>query len=160
MTTARPEDARDFTKQSSYGTAETSDVSFASDDGDLDPAKDSEYSNSKWTVAALSLCMLTNSYLLISVFPYAGLMAIGLLQDANEENAGSYACLMASMFMIGRSLSAYSWGKIAGTDGSTFASIQHCSPVLHLPFSLAWPRALEWRSSGGFVLDLEMEWNG
>lgn len=51
---------------------------------------------------ALCSCALTHSYLLISVFTYSGFLAIDLVPSANEENAGSYAGLIASAFMIGR----------------------------------------------------------
>ena len=67
---------------------------------------------------ALCLCTLTHAYLLISVFPYSGYMAIDLLPNrANEENAGTYAGLLASSFMIGRALSSYAWGKWADVYG-------------------------------------------
>ena len=62
---------------------------------------------------ALCLCTLTHSYLLISVFPYSGYMAIDLLSSVNEENAGSYAGWIASSFMLGRAISSYAWGKAA-----------------------------------------------
>jgi MFS family permease len=66
---------------------------------------------------ALCVCALTHSYLLISVFPYSGFMAIELVPSANEENAGSYAGLIASAFMIGRAITSYSWGKAADVYG-------------------------------------------
>jgi hypothetical protein len=37
------------------------------------------------SLASLCLCMLTHSYLLISVFPYSGFMAIHLIESVNEE---------------------------------------------------------------------------
>jgi MFS family permease len=46
-------------------------------------------------------------------------MAIELLPFVNEENAGSYAGLTASSFMVGRALSSYTWGKLADTYGRT-----------------------------------------
>lgn len=69
-----------------------------------------------WTIA-LCLCTLTHSYLLISVFPYSGYMAIDLLASVNEENAGSYAGWIASSFMLGRAVSSYAWGKAADLFG-------------------------------------------
>lgn len=68
---------------------------------------------------ALCMCTLTHSYLLISVFPYSGFMAIELLPSVDEENAGSYAGFIASSFMLGRSLTSYAWGKIADSYGRT-----------------------------------------
>jgi MFS family permease len=71
------------------------------------------------STAALCVCMLTHSYLLISVFPYSGFMAIELIPSANEDNAGSYAGFIASAFMIGRATSSLGWGKVADTYGRT-----------------------------------------
>jgi MFS family permease len=69
---------------------------------------------------ALCFCTLTHAYLLISVFPYSGYLAIYLLPNvANEDNAGSYAGLLASSFMLGRAISSYSWGKWADIYGRT-----------------------------------------
>ena len=56
---------------------------------------------------ALCLCAMSFAYLVISVYPYSGYMAIALIPSANEENAGYYAGLLASAFMIGRSFTAY-----------------------------------------------------
>jgi predicted MFS family arabinose efflux permease len=69
---------------------------------------------------ALCLCTLTQSWLLISVYPYSGFMAIDLIPEVNEENAGSYAGMIASSFMIGRALSSYGWGKVADIYGRKF----------------------------------------
>jgi MFS family permease len=83
---------------------------------------------------ALCACALTHSYLLISVFPYSGFMAIELIPSANEENAGSYAGLIASAFMIGRAVSSYSWGKAADVYGRT--TVLYASLVLSFFFSV------------------------
>jgi MFS family permease len=98
---------------------------------------------------ALCTCVLTHSYLLISVFPYSGFMAIELIPSANEENAGSYAGLIASAFMIGRAITSYSWGKAADVYGRTtvlYASLG-LSFVFSLTFGLAgnFPLVLVWR---------------
>lgn len=76
-------------------------------------------------------------------------MAIELIPSANEENAGSYAGLIASAFMIGRSLTSYHWGKFADVYGRV-AVLQlslGMSAVFALLFGLAptfgW--ALCWR---------------
>jgi uncharacterized membrane protein len=50
---------------------------------------------------ALCACALAHYYLLISVSPYPCFMAIEQVPSANEENAGSYAGLIGSAFMIG-----------------------------------------------------------
>ena len=67
-----------------------------------------------YSTIALCLCTLTHAYLLISVFPYAGFMAMDLIEGANEENAGSYAGFIAASFMAGRALTAYAWGRQVG----------------------------------------------
>jgi MFS family permease len=96
-------------------------------------------SQHSYSTVALCLCTLTHAYLLISVFPYAGFMAIDLIEDANEENAGSYAGFIAASFMAGRSLTAYAWGKWADVYGRTtvlYASLLS-SCVFTLAFGLA-----------------------
>jgi MFS family permease len=98
---------------------------------------------------ALMVCTLTHSYLLISVFPYSGFMAIDLIPSANEENAGSYAGLIASAFMIGRAITSYGWGKAADIYGRTtvlYASLGF-SCLFSLLFGLAptFGQALFWR---------------
>lgn len=42
-----------------------------------------------------------------------------LLSGVDEENAGTYAGLLGSSFMIGRAVSSYAWGKWADTYGRT-----------------------------------------
>jgi MFS family permease len=79
-------------------------------------------------VAALCLCTFTVSYLVISAFPYSGFMAISLVDGLDEENAGTYAGLLSSAFMIGRTFSSYGWGKVADTYGRL--------PVLYLSLFL------------------------
>jgi len=76
----------------------------------------------KWilTTASLAFVMLAQSYLLISVFPYSGFMAIHFIPNLNEESAGSYAGLIASSFMIGRTFTSFGWGKSADNYGRVF----------------------------------------
>eukprot|EP00562_Extubocellulus_spinifer_P013031 CAMPEP_0178545144 /NCGR_PEP_ID=MMETSP0697-20121206/3489_1 /TAXON_ID=265572 /ORGANISM="Extubocellulus spinifer, Strain CCMP396" /LENGTH=509 /DNA_ID=CAMNT_0020177699 /DNA_START=1631 /DNA_END=3156 /DNA_ORIENTATION=- len=69
------------------------------------------------SVAALCTCTFVQAYLLISIFPYAGYMSIDLIPALTEENAGTYAGLLASAFMAGRTISAYPWGVVADTYG-------------------------------------------
>jgi len=78
--------------------------------------------NRKWilTIASLASAMLAQSYLLISVFPYSGFMAMHFIPNLNEENAGSYAGLIASSFMIGRTFTSFGWGKSADKYGRVF----------------------------------------
>mmetsp|Transcript_7493 Transcript_7493/g.12413 ORF Transcript_7493/g.12413 Transcript_7493/m.12413 type:complete len:143 (-) Transcript_7493:1774-2202(-) len=72
------------------------------------------------SVAALCTSTFVQAYLLISIFPYAGYMTIDTYRGSrtiNEENAGTYAGLLASFFMLGRTLSAYPWGLAADIYG-------------------------------------------
>ena len=98
---------------------------------------------------ALCLCMLTHSWLLISVYPYSGFMAIDLIPEVNEENAGSYAGMIASSFMIGRALSSYGWGKLADIYGRKFVLFASLglSCLFSLLFGMAptFGTALVWR---------------
>ena len=103
----------------------------------------------------VSLCfgMLTHSYLLISVFPYSGYMVIQFIESANQDNAGSYAGLLASSFNFGRMVTAYGWGKVADTYGRKTALIASLglSCLLSMLFGLApsFARALLVRFSIG-----------
>jgi len=72
------------------------------------------------TTASLSFCMMIQSYLLVGVFPYAGFLAMHLIDGVTEETAGKYAGLIASSFMMGRFLSSYAWGKAADRYGRIF----------------------------------------
>ena len=72
------------------------------------------------TAAALALTMLIQSYLLVGVFPYSGFLAMHLVPSLNEENAGRCAGLIASSFMVGRTLTSFYWGKAADRYGRTF----------------------------------------
>ena len=68
-------------------------------------------------IAALSFAMINQSYYLISVFPYAGFFAMKLVPSLTTNTAGTYAGLIASSYMVGRMLTAVTWGKIADTIG-------------------------------------------
>jgi MFS family permease len=61
-------------------------------------------------------------------------MAIELIPSANEENAGSFAGLIASAFMIGRAISSYSLGKAADPYGRF--TVLYASLVLSFFFSV------------------------
>jgi MFS family permease len=76
-------------------------------------------------------------------------MAISLIPSANQENAGYYAGLLASSFMMGRALTAYHWGKAADIYGRKtvlFASLLN-SIIFSIWFGLStsFPLALLWR---------------
>ena len=90
-------------------------------------------------IMILSLSLLCHSYLIISVFPYSGFMAIQLIEHVNHENAGSYAGLLASSFMIGRVGTSYLWGKVADSIGRKFVLCTSLllSTALSLSFGLS-----------------------
>lgn len=87
-----------------------------------------------WTTVALCACMFTHSYLLISVFPYSGFLAIHLLRIENEDDAAKYAGLIASAFMAGRACTSILWGRAADRYGRIFAL--YTSLLLSALFSL------------------------
>jgi len=86
------------------------------------------------TTAALCLGMLTHSYLLISVFPYSGFLAMHLL-DLDETSASKYAGFLASSFMAGRAVTSLAWGRAADRYGRT--TVLYTSLLLQCLFSLA-----------------------
>jgi len=85
------------------------------------------------TTAALCFCMLTHSYLLISVFPYSGFLAMHLL-DLDETEAAQYAGYLASSFMVGRACSSLALGRAADRYGRT--TVLCTSLLLQFVFSL------------------------
>ena len=98
-----------------------------SDDGDNESGQPTP-SLHLASIASLCFGMLTHSYLLISVFPYSGYMAIRFIESANKDNAGSYAGMLASSFNFGRIVTAFGWGTVADIYGR--------KAVLVLSFSL------------------------
>ena len=102
------------------------------------------YANTRLLVCrtiALCICMLTHSYLLISVFPYSGFLAIHLLhlQGESEDSAAPYAGLISASFMAGRAVFAFFWGRIADRYGRLFVLYVSLglSAVLSVFFGLA-----------------------
>ena len=85
-------------------------------------------------IGVLSFSLLIQSYLLVSVFPYSGFLAMHLIPGLNEETAGSYAGLIASSFMAGRALSSFEWGKAADRYGRAF--VIEVSLLLSAAFSI------------------------
>lgn len=72
------------------------------------------------TTGILAFSLLVQSYLLVSVFPYSGFLAMHLIPKLTEETAGSYAGFIASSFMFGRMFSSFEWGKLADKYGRVF----------------------------------------
>ena len=105
------------------------------DDDDDDDDDETELARIHYSsTIAMCLCTFTHSWLLVSVFPYSGFMVIKLVTGTNEENAGSYAGLLAAAFMIGRAITSYSWGRIADIYGRKI--VFYTSLVLSAIFSL------------------------
>lgn len=87
----------------------------------------------------LSLTFLSHSYLIISVFPYAGYMAMQLVPGVNAQSSGAYAGLISSSFMLGRVFTSYYWGKWADRYGrrSMLEISLFCGGILSLFFGLS-----------------------
>lgn len=86
------------------------------------------------TIISMCVCMLTHSFLLISVFPYSGFLVIHLLKVQNEDDAAKYAGLISSAFMVGRASTSVAWGYIVDRYGRRHAL--HSSLLLSALFSL------------------------
>ena len=114
---------------------------------ELESQKQSAYkAEHMHSLMALCCVIFTFGYLVISVFPYSGFMAIELVSGVNEENAGYYAGLISSSFMAGRALTSYHWGKAADVYGRV--TVLMSSLVLSLVFTLLFGL------SGSFTLAL------
>ena len=100
-------------------------------------------------VGALCLCSLANAFVIVSVFPYAGYMVLGLLPDTTPESVGGYAGILASSFMLGRCGTAYLWGEIADQKGRVFVlqSSLFLSAVFSMLFGMSksFSMAILWR---------------
>ena len=136
--TPKYEDHNEETNLTSHSTAEN----YKSVDDPSIVNVDSQHPikrNYAASTAALCLCNLTQAYLLINVFPYAGYMAIHLVAGINEENAGSRAGFIASSFMFGRMLTSYYWGKVADIYGrkATLITSLFLSSVFSIIFGLS-----------------------
>lgn len=117
---------------------------------DEEPKSRSGSASSFWskdtrTTTILAYSLLVQSYLLISVFPYSGFLAIHLVPSLTEETAGSYAGFIASAFMIGRCVSSFEWGKIADRRGRIF--VLRCSFLLSAIVSVLFGLATSYRSA-------------
>lgn len=86
------------------------------------------------STAAICMCTFTHSWLLVSVFPYAGFMVINLVKGTTEETAGTKAGLLSAAFMIGRAITSYGWGRLADTYGRRI--VLFVSLVLSAVFSV------------------------
>jgi len=54
-------------------------------------------------------------------FPYAGFMAVRLLKNVSVDSAGGPAGILLACYMIGKAVTAMSWGKIADVYGRKFS---------------------------------------
>eukprot|EP00536_Pseudo-nitzschia_multiseries_P004134 jgi/Psemu1/187363/e_gw1.67.157.1 len=77
--------------------------------------------------ATLSLCLaaVAHSFLLFSFFPYAGYMAIALLDNnggnVTVDNVGIYAGLLGAVFSLGRFLGFLPWKIVRNRLGGKCA---------------------------------------
>eukprot|EP00752_Nemacystus_decipiens_P004106 g3756.t1 len=69
------------------------------------------------SVFILAMCMTLNSYTLVNLFPYVGMMVKGLLGLTSTNEVGFYAGYVASSFTFGRFLSGYFWGSLTDRVG-------------------------------------------
>ncbi|KAL7521596.1 hypothetical protein ACHAWX_006275 [Stephanocyclus meneghinianus] len=75
------------------------------------------------SVAILCTVSFIQSYLLVNIFPYQAYMSVYLwnrqyIEKAiTVEQAGPYAAFLTTSFMIGRTLTAHYWGRIADICG-------------------------------------------
>lgn len=103
----------------------------------------------KLTTLSLCACSLIHAYVLISVYPYAALMAVDLLPNVTPESAGLYSGVLASSFMFGRTLSSYPWGRLGDWYGRRFVLIASLSfsALFSLLFgtSQSYAMAMVWR---------------
>lgn len=96
---------------------------------------ESEQKDLRLPITALCIGVLTQGYLLISCFPYIAFMCIFLVPEVNEQSAGSYAGIISAMFMIGRAISSYAWGKVANKYGRK--QVFYWSYILSIIFSIS-----------------------
>ena len=95
-------------------------ASVSAEKGPTSLGESSSPSSTIPTTAALALTMLVQSFLLVGPFTYSRFLAMHLVPSLKEENAGRCAGLIASSFMVGRTLTSFYWGKAADRYGRTF----------------------------------------
>lgn len=148
--TMNDEETHNQRRQQPHGDKDGLTSSFAAADDDTDVTVKPHASTA--ALATLCLCMLTQSYLLISVFPYSGYLVLHLVPTATPETAGRYAGLVAAALMMGRATTAVAWGHAADTYGRTsvlYLSLLS-SAVLSICFGLA--PSLKWAIAMRFLL--------
>jgi len=97
------------------------------------------------SLVALCVGSFTNGYLTISVFPYAGFLVMHTIPSTTEESVGTLAGFLASSFMVGRTLTAYSWGRASDRYGRKF--VLTLTLVLSAVCSLGFGMATTFRSA-------------
>ncbi len=110
------------------------------------------------TVIALAFTVFVQSYLLEGVFPYAGFLTMHLFSsenkeqtdfNVNEETVGKYAGYIACSFMVGRTITAILWGRIADAYGRVFvlelSLVASAITSLGFGFASTYREALLWR---------------
>lgn len=115
-----------------------------------------DHGGSMATTAVLCLCALTHTYLLFSVFPYAGYFALFLLDggggggsggggggDLSVDNVGIYVGLLGTAFVFGRLVGFWMWKRARSKFGEK-ASLQ-ASLLLSATFSLSFGMSMSYR---------------
>ena len=75
------------------------------------------------SVAIICLVSFIQAYLLVNIFPYQAYMSVYLYNNAHPdkpitvEQAGPYAAVLRTSFMIGRTSTAHFWGRLADIYG-------------------------------------------
>ncbi|KAL7515080.1 hypothetical protein ACHAXN_013038 [Cyclotella atomus] len=75
------------------------------------------------SVAVICTVSFIQAYLLVNIFPYQAYMSVFLWNRQHTdkiitvEQAGPYAAFLTTSFMIGRTLTAHYWGKLADIYG-------------------------------------------
>ena len=99
------------------------------------------WSSSPPVVWPLCCCMFTYSYLVISVFSYAGYLTVDLLPTTADPNTGGgvWAGLVGTSFMLGRAATAIVWVRVADSCGRRPVLVVSLvlSTVLSILFGLA-----------------------
>ncbi|CAN0329539.1 unnamed protein product [Pylaiella littoralis] len=105
-------------------------------------------------VALLCLGMTVNSYTLVSLFPYVGMMVKDLLNLETINEAGFYAGYLASAFTLGRFLSGYVWGRLTDKVGRKPVMILSLLSIMTWSVSFGLSTTYTWAMISRLILGL------
>ena len=93
----------------------------------------------KWQVLALLINLQASAYTFINPVPYAPFLCIHLIPGLTEQNAGSYAGVITTMYVLGTASTSYAWGWIADKYGrrQVFLWCNFLAIVFSLGFGLS-----------------------